>query len=111
VTRSRRQAGENEATFRLANESLERKAGELDLTDERIPFLCECEDEHCTSVIRLSLDEYEMVRAHSRRFVMVTGHQEPDDRVVREEPEFTVIEKAGEEGEVVARLDPRAESA
>jgi hypothetical protein len=108
VSRSRHQAAENEATFRLANESLERKAGELDLTDEPMPLLCECEDERCTSVIRLSRAEYEVVRAHSRRFVMVSGHQEPDDRVVREEPEFTIIEKAGEEGEVVSRLDPRA---
>jgi hypothetical protein len=108
VTRSAERAAENEAAFRRANESLERKADELGLVEERTPYLCECEQESCTKVIRLNRDEYEAVRAHSRRFVMVPDHQEPEDRVVRQEPDFTVIEKAGEEGALVEKLDPRS---
>jgi hypothetical protein len=110
VSRSIERAAENEATFRLANESLARKAGELGLGDDRTPYLCECEDERCTHVINLNRDEYEVVRADPRRFVMVPGHQGGDDRVVHEEDGFTVIEKAGEEGELVARRDPRSET-
>jgi hypothetical protein len=110
MSRSVQQAAENEATFRLANESLKQKADEFDLVGERTPYLCECEDEHCTRVIQLSREEYERIRQHPTRFVMVPGHQETRDRVVREEAGFTVIEKSGEDGELVARLDPRSAS-
>jgi hypothetical protein len=109
-SRSTRQAAENEATFRLANEILEQKADELELGGERTPYLCECEDERCMRVIRLSREEYERVRSYPTRFVMVPGHQEAGVRVVQEEAGFTVIEKAGEEGELVARRDPRSAS-
>jgi hypothetical protein len=87
----------------------EQKAGELDLTGERTPYLCECEEERCTNVISLSREEYESVRAHPRRFVMVAGHESERDQVVQEGAGFTVIEKVGEEGELVAQRDPRAD--
>jgi hypothetical protein len=61
-------------------------------------------------VIELTRAEYEAVRADPKRFVMRPGHEEADDRVVREEAAFTVIEKAGEEGELVAEHDPRRAS-
>jgi hypothetical protein len=107
VSRSAERAAENEAAFRRANETLEVKAEELGVAQGRTPYLCECEQASCTQVIRLERDEYEDVRANSRRFVMVPGHQEPKDRVVREEQGFTVIEKSGEEGALVEELDPR----
>ena len=110
VSRSAQQAAENEATFRLANERLSQKASELELGDQLTPYLCECEDERCTKVVELSRDEYEEVRAHPRRFVMVRGHQKADEQVVRERSRYAVVEKAGEEGELVARRDPRSPS-
>ena len=109
--RSVEQAANNEATFRLANESLEAKAGELGFGEERTPYLCECEDERCTELVQLTRQEYEAVRAHAKRFVMTPGHQEPDDLVFQEEPGYTVIEKHGEEGDLVAEKDPRSASA
>jgi hypothetical protein len=108
VKRSIAQAAENEATFRRANERLEQKADELEMSDDRTPYLCECEDERCTDVLLLRREEYEAVRAHPRCFFVVPGHQGDDDRLVREEPDFAVIEKEGEEGELVAREDPRS---
>ena len=72
------------------------------------PYLCECEDAGCTDVIGLTRVEYEEVRAHPKRFVLASGHQESDSRLVQEAPRFTVIEKIGEEGELVAARDPRA---
>jgi hypothetical protein len=103
-----RQAAENEASFRRANEGLEEKAEELGFGDERTPYLCECEDERCTGVISLTREEYESVREHSKRFLMVPGHEEADDRLVREADNFIVIEKRGEEGDLVAARDPRS---
>jgi hypothetical protein len=108
MERSVKQAAENEVTFRSVNERLEEKAAELELLDQPTPYLCECEDESCTDVLLLRRDEYEDVRAHPRRFVMTPGHQADDDETIRDEAEFTVIEKHGEEGELVEPKDPRA---
>lgn len=106
--RSVRQAAKNEARFRRVNEVLEEKADELGFGGERTPCLCECEDERCTCVISLMREDYEAVRAYPKRFAMVIGHQERDDRLVQEGVGFIVIEKRGEEGELVAALDPRS---
>jgi hypothetical protein len=111
VSQSVERAAKNEAAFRLANETLEAKASEFGFGEERTPYLCECEDEACTEVIRLTRKEYEAVRAHPKRFVMAPGHQKAGERVLREEPGFTVIEKQGEEGHLVAEEDPRSASA
>jgi hypothetical protein len=107
VERSRARAAENEAVFRQANETLEEKAAELALGQERTPYLCECENERCTQVVQLTRQEYEGIRGDPRRFVMVSGHQSTGDRVLREERGFTVIEKTGEEGDLVAEQNPR----
>ena len=64
MSRSVQQAAENEATFRLANDGLEQKADELELSNERTPYPCECEDERCTRVIQLRREEYEQVRKY-----------------------------------------------
>ena len=108
MQRSVEQAAKNEATFREANERLEEKAAEFGFGEERTPYLCECEDERCTDVMGLTRAEYEAVRAGPKTFVVVGGHQEADDAVLREEAGFTVIEKTGEEGKLVAERDPRA---
>jgi hypothetical protein len=107
VSRSVAQAAETESAFRDANEEIQAKADELGLGARPTPYLCECEDAGCTNVIALTRGEYEDVRAHGKRFVMVSGHQEADSRLVQEAPRFTVIEKIGEEGELVAFRDPR----
>jgi len=59
-------------------------------------------------IISLRREEYEAVRAHPKRFVMVPGHQEADDRLVLEAADFIVIEKRGKEGDLVAARDPRS---
>jgi len=97
-----------ESAFRDANEQIQAKADELGFGVQASPYLCECEDGGCTDVIGLTRLEYEEVRAHPKRFVMVSGHQETDSRLVLEAPRFTVIEKTGEEGELVEARDPRA---
>jgi hypothetical protein len=42
---------------------------------------------------------------------MVPSHQETDDVVIREGARFTVIEKTGQEGDLVAEQDPRSANA
>ena len=111
MSRSDEQAAKNESTFRRANESLEEEATDLGFDDEPTPYLCECEDERCVKLVQLDREEYEAVRANPKRFVMVPGHQEADDVVVREGAGFMVIEKRGQEGDLVAGQDPRSANA
>jgi hypothetical protein len=109
VERSAARAAANEARFREANEQIHEKVVELGSLDRPAPYLCECEDERCTTVVLLRAAEYEHVRGASRRFVVAPGHEDGDSRVVDQRDGFTVIEKTGEEGRVAEELDPRAE--
>ena len=66
---------QNQATFRAANEQIEAAAEELGTDLPRIPFICECPDTTCMRTARLSLPEYEAVRADSTRFWVIAGHE------------------------------------
>ena len=101
-------AAANESTFRQANEALEEKADQITGRMRPTPYLCECENERCMQVITLTRDQYEAVRANPRTFVVVVGHQSPQDRVINEQAQFTVVEKTGDEGELVEEGDPRS---
>jgi hypothetical protein len=107
MSRSVAHAAVIESAFRDANEQIHAKADEFGMGARPTPYLCECEDTACTNVISLTRVEYEDVRAHGKRFVMVSGHQDADSRLVQQGPRFTVVEKVGEEGELVAVRDPR----
>jgi hypothetical protein len=108
VARSAEQRAKNESTFREANEKLEDRVVELALTEERTPYLCECDDPRCTEILRLTIPEYEAVRSNPRQFVVISDHDSLPDRVVQKHEGFTVIEKTGEEGRLVEKNDPRA---
>ena len=108
--RSAERAATNEARFRQANEQIHEKVLGLGTSDRSAPYLCECEDERCTTVILLTAPEYEDVRSGPRRFVVAPGHEEANERVVDRDAGFTVIEKTGVEGRLVEGLDPRRES-
>jgi len=51
--------------------------------------------------------EYERVRGNPRYFVLASGHQSADDRVVSEHEGYTIIEQTGEHGRLVEEQDPR----
>lgn len=106
--RSAERAAANEARFRQANEQIHQKVIELGAEGGRAPYLCECEDERCTTVLLLTGEEYEDVRSGSTRFVVAPGHDDGDSHVVDAHDGFMVIEKTGEEGRLVEELDPRS---
>jgi hypothetical protein len=64
----------NELLFRDANEQIAARRDELEVNDTRTPYLCECEDDGCTAIVRLHPEEYRQVRAENHRFVIVPGH-------------------------------------
>ncbi len=100
----------NDAIFRAANEQISDTAAEQQMHDG-VPLLCECCDPTCKEILTLSLSEYEEIRADSRRFLNVPGHDKsagPHVRVVARTDRYFVVQKVGRAAEVVAELDPRA---
>jgi hypothetical protein len=104
----------NDAAFRDANEHIRAAAASMNRDDfELLPFLCECAEERCTTVIQLTLGEYESVRDHSTQFVYAKGHEVNGlgwVRVLDEFDRYTVVEKIGEAAQIVEELDPRSET-
>lgn len=97
----------NEAVFRAGNESIGKATRSR---SERTEFLCECGDPQCFQRVKLSHEEYEEVRSHAARFFVSSGHEDltAGEIVVEERGHWTVVEKRGEEREIVERSDPRA---
>jgi hypothetical protein len=99
----------NNAIFREANEQISAAAGVYQV-DMPIPFLCECPAPTCREIVRLELEEYEAIRADSRRFLNVPGHHDAAQEaavVVEERDGYVIIEKVGRAGEIVEALDER----
>ncbi|MDQ6728736.1 MAG: hypothetical protein M3022_00120 [Actinomycetota bacterium] len=102
-----RRLASNEAVFREVNEGIQRGQwpGEQSAP---VHFRCECARLGCNLLLELTLAEYEEVRAHPRRFVMIDGHQVPElERVVERREGRLVVEKLDEAGKLAAREDPR----
>jgi hypothetical protein len=101
-------AARNEALFRRVNERVEEvnKAFETILGDS--DFFCECADVDCMEKIRMTLVEYEALRAESTHFAVKPGHVLPEnERMVEERVGYVVVEKIGRAGERATELDPR----
>lgn len=95
----------NEATFRKVNEGMKDGQDPSGL----MSFVCECGRLHCTSIIRLSLAEYEGIRDNPRRFAIVDGHEILEaEEIVERHDRYLVVEKsASPEAEIVEHTDPR----
>ncbi len=105
---SKQRIGANESLFREANEGIERGLwpGE---EDQRVPFRCECARLECGEAVRLTAAEYERVRAHPRRFVVIPGHEVPDaESVVERHTGYLLVEKVGEAASVAEELNQRS---
>jgi hypothetical protein len=92
----------NEAWCRHLNE---RKAKRMPSGDTAAGFRCECWQAGCNERIPLSDDEWNEVRSKPNRFAVAPGHVAPNlEAVVEEYPDFWLIEKHGEAGEMAERL-------
>jgi hypothetical protein len=100
----------NDALFREANERIRESAEEYGV--DTVPFICECADPTCRTVIRMALDEYRAIREHPRWFLNVPGHEVSAKGFatpVRDGDGYRVVEKIGIAGEIVEELDERVE--
>jgi hypothetical protein len=100
---------ENNSRFREANERIGAVAGEQAL-HRNVPFICECADTSCVELVRMSLAEYERVRARATVFLVASGHGEEGEncRLVEDRGSYQLYEKVGRAGELAAERDPRA---
>lgn len=99
----------NEAIFRQANEGI-RAAALEHLPEGEAPFICECAEPSCTEILRLTLTEYEAVRAASTHFINAPGHDANAGgwaTVVEPRDGYDVVAKVGRAAKVVDELDPR----
>lgn len=96
----------NEAAFRVANERA--KGWEERHRDSATElYLCECSDSSCLLRVPLSREAYEAVRASSRHFFCVPGHEVADVETVIETYErYVVVEKAPGVTSLVTETDP-----
>jgi len=101
---------EHADSFRDANEAIHAKARGWEMTG-LLPTICECADTSCTELLHVTAAQYEAVRGNSRWFINAPGHHAKGQgwaRVVAEYELYIVVEKIGEVGEIVERLDPRS---
>jgi hypothetical protein len=100
-----RRLAANEDVFRDVNEGIVRGQWPGD-PEAPVGFRCECARPGCNELVALTLVAYEQVRAHPRRFVIVSGHELPEVEVVVERHgPYSVVEKVGEAGEEAERRD------
>ena len=111
MTTSEERVGEIESLFRNVNGQIAAAAERLQVESAR--FYCECHDPTCGGRVEVPLDEYEEVRAKSRRFVHLPTHVGTRlERIVARKRGYAVVEKVGRRlAAAVRRLDPRTETA
>jgi hypothetical protein len=99
---------QNEALFREVNERVQVIAAGHGDDDHVYEFYCECANADCTLHVSATTATYEAVRAHPSRFLVFPQHALPDiENVVERTDDWWVIQKTGDAGSLVARLDPR----
>jgi hypothetical protein len=103
----------NEALFREVNERIGELETSLSGSAEEdsllVGFVCECPHEDCGETIEVTRGQYEAVRSHAKRFLVLQGHEDADlARVVERHEHFLVIEKVDEAAEVAIEQDPRS---
>ena len=100
----------NDSAFRAANEQISGKATAVHTAkDQLVPFICECADSDCTSILPLNLVEYEEIRANSRQFLNALGHERAEGlvEVMYKNHNYLVVKKSGRAGEIAEQLDDR----
>jgi|tagenome__1003787_1003787.scaffolds.fasta_scaffold20981467_8 hypothetical protein len=103
-------AARTQSLFRDVNERVREINETFTVVLPHGDWVCECADDSCTERLAVSIEEYEAVRANSKRFIVAPREThffgEVEDLVARTERYWTV-EKRDQAGELAARVDPR----
>ncbi len=103
-------AGRNEVIFREVNERLRELGEGFSLVAEHAEFVCECGNTQCTEHVRMTLEDYEAVRADPKRFFILPGHEDLEfEKIIEERDGFVIVEKLpGGPAGIAIRDDPRS---
>lgn len=105
----------NESRFREHNERVKEANAATRWVNPPVPdWSCECGWANCTEPVRLSVEEYEAVRAVPTRFIVAPdeGHVAPEaERVVERHRNYWVVEKNGLAAALTRELDARTDGA
>ena len=96
----------NDVIFREANERMGETAEEYG-AQTSIPFLCECADQECREIVRLTLEQFHEVRSHPRHFLNVPGHEASAHgwaQVIARTDGYVTVAKIGRAGEIAETL-------
>ena len=105
--KKQQRAAAHEATIRDVNKGIERGQWPGD-EDTPVGFRCECARVGCNRLVELSVRQYEQIRSHPRRFVVLPGHELPGvETVVATRPGYVIVEKRDQAGAVAEQSDPR----
>lgn len=99
----------NEALMRDVNERIEALDKEIVSLESTklMEFICECGREGCTTLVELTLAEYEEVRTQDDRFAVSPGHETSGlENVVSRNERWVLVDKVAEAEAFVAD-DPR----
>jgi hypothetical protein len=112
VSELQESAAQNESRYRALNERMEPHNAVHVWRDPPMPdWVCECASTACMKPVRLTLDEYEAVRATSTHFFVHPSeeHVSPAvERILERHDRYWVVEKIGEAATASAELDPRS---
>lgn len=98
---------ENEARFRAINQRLAEDVEPLVSEGELLGFVCECGRQDCTEQLRLTLREYQDVRADPIQFAVLPGHEISDvEDVLSRGERFVVVRKHEPTRPIVEAADP-----
>ena len=105
----RGQESATQARCREDNESTARARASAPTDGRMSSFRCECTDPGCTRKIRLTLAEYESVRAYATHFAIARNHENPEsEQLIEEHERFAVVETVSGEAVRLARIsNPR----
>jgi hypothetical protein len=99
----RRRLAENQALFREINERIGASAEAQGTDPHAYEFVCECSSLECFERFELTLHEYGRVREREQRFIVLSGHEQPDiEDVVERRGDVVIVEKRGDAVDAVA---------
>ncbi len=114
VSELEERAGRNESRYRNLNERMEPHNAVHVWVDPPMPdWICECASTECMKPVRLTLSEYEAVRAEATHFLVVPSDEHLSravERVVERNERYWVVQKIGEAADVSEELDPRPDT-
>lgn len=103
---SKARLARNEDFFREVNARINEQAESHGVDSHRYEFFCECFDTACVERVKLTLAEYEHIRAEPTRFVVKKNHVVSEiEHVVETVTDHMVIEKHGEAGRIAIELE------